>query len=74
MATEPDSLVLEHLRAIRSDIADARRRIGNIEQELVSQGRLLAILVEGQASGRARFAELEQRLDRIDKRLGLIDA
>lgn len=38
---------------------------------MVQQGRLIAILVDGQAHARARFAEIEVRLNRIEKRLEL---
>jgi tetrahydromethanopterin S-methyltransferase subunit G len=71
MAEPAENLVLEHLRAIRGEIGEIKRRIVNVETELVQQGRLIAILVDGQAHARARFAAIEARLGRIEKRLEL---
>jgi hypothetical protein len=59
------TLILEHLRAIRGsvertehDIKDLRFRVGQIEQTLVHHS--------------LRFDRLEGRLDLIERRLGLI--
>lgn len=73
MADDANNLVLEHLRAIRGDTGELRRRFANIEAQLVQQGRLIAILVDGQNHLRSRFAEVETRIDRIAARLGLIE-
>jgi predicted nucleic acid-binding Zn-ribbon protein len=73
MTAELDNLILEHLRALRGDIADVKRRMANIETELVQQGRLLALLVDGQSHTRGRMAELETRIERIERRLELRD-
>ena len=67
MAGDPDSLILEHLRVIRGsvermehDIKDLKFRVGQIEQTLVHHN--------------SRFDRLEERLEHIEKRLGLVDA
>jgi septal ring factor EnvC (AmiA/AmiB activator) len=74
MAGETENLVLEHLRAIRADIADVKRdmrefreRLGHIENQM--------------ASHYALYATLSTRLDRvvedvqlIKRRLDLVDA
>lgn len=73
MTDEPSNLVLEHLRAIRDDLTDVRRRLGNIEIEAAQHSRLMSVLIDGQSHHRIRFAELEQRLERVERRLGLID-
>jgi tetrahydromethanopterin S-methyltransferase subunit G len=72
MTDAAENLVLEHLRAIRTDIGELKRRVSNIDTELVQQGRLLAILVDGQTHVRGRMAELEMRLDRVEQRLELV--
>ena len=67
MAGDPDSLILEHLRVIRGsvermehDIKDLKFRVGQIEQTLVHHN--------------SRFDRIEERLEHIEKRLGLVDA
>jgi hypothetical protein len=73
MTADVENLILEHLRAVRGDIADVKRRVAHIETELVQQGRLLALLVDGQSHTRGRIAELETRIERIERRLELRD-
>jgi predicted nucleic acid-binding Zn-ribbon protein len=72
MTDEPHSLILEHLRAIRSsqdrtehDIRDLKFRVGQVEQTLAQHGTTLAHYS-------SRFDRLEDRLDRIEKRLGFV--
>jgi hypothetical protein len=69
MTADVENLILEHLRAVSGDIADMKRRMANFETELVQQGRLLALLVEGQSHTRGRMAEYEARLERVERRL-----
>lgn len=73
MADEPANLILEHLRAIRDWQTDHTRRFENLESVIISHGKLLSILVDGKTDHDARFSELEQRLDRIERRLDLVD-
>lgn len=72
--SEIDNLVLEHLRAIRSDLSgvkadlkDVRFRIGSLER---GQAELQVTL----AHHLQRFDRLEDRIERIESRLGLVDA
>ena len=67
MPGDADSLILEHLRVIRGsvermehDIKDLKFRVGQIEQTLVHHN--------------SRFDRIEERLEHIEKRLGLVDA
>ncbi len=67
MTDEVPNLIVEHLRAIRGsvermeyDIKDLKFRTGQIEQTMVHHS--------------LRFDRLEARLERIEKRLGLVDA
>jgi tetrahydromethanopterin S-methyltransferase subunit G len=71
MTEAAENLVLEHPRAIRSDLGELKRRVPNIETEFVQQGRMLALLVDGQSPTRGRMAEIEVRLDRVERRLEL---
>jgi archaellum component FlaC len=66
MANETENLVLEHLRAIRStvermaeDVHDLKVRMTNVEEGLAGVNR--------------RLDRLELRVERIEKRLGLVE-
>ncbi len=81
MAEEPDNLVLEMLRAIRVDIstmketlADHGQRLSRIELGLAGVRRDPAHDAERVAHVQWRLDQVFERLDRIDKRLGLIEA
>jgi predicted nucleic acid-binding Zn-ribbon protein len=67
MATETDSLVLQHLSAIREqfDLTNDRlleltQRVGSIEVQIAN----LSVRVD----------RIDARLDRVERRLGLIEA
>ncbi len=62
-----DSLVLEHLRAIR---ATRGRHTDNL---LEIKGRL-GLLEQQYASISTRVDRIDTRLDRVERRLGLVDA
>jgi hypothetical protein len=66
MASEPDSLVLQHLRAIREQIdlvndrlLELTQRVGSIEVQI--------------ANVSVRVDRIDARLDRVERRLGLIE-
>ncbi len=67
MTEEPHNLILDQLRAIRGsqermehDIKDVKFRVGQVEQTLVHHS--------------SRFDRIEDRLEHIEKRLGLVEA
>lgn len=64
---EPESLILQHLRAIREQldnmsdrVLEFTRRMGNVEVQLAS----LSVRVD----------RIDARLDRVEHRLGLVEA
>jgi type II secretory pathway predicted ATPase ExeA len=71
MANEVDNLILEHLRALRGDNAEVKRRLGNLEIEVARLGKLVAVVIDGQQHILARMAEFEARFERIERRLEL---
>jgi hypothetical protein len=73
MTENVDNLVLEHLRAIRGELGEVKRRVANIEIELNQMSRMMALLVEGQTHVRTRMTEFEARLERVERRLELRD-
>jgi septal ring factor EnvC (AmiA/AmiB activator) len=67
MASEPENLVLEHLRSIRAGVDALRHDVREIKK---TQAAVLQVL----ASHEARLQHIEDRLDRIERRLELTDA
>jgi hypothetical protein len=80
MAEETPNIVLEHLRAIRADLHDMRSRIDvssdrlePIELSMVGLRRDQAGDAENVAYLGARIDKLNDEIDRIKRRLELID-
>jgi ABC-type uncharacterized transport system ATPase subunit len=71
MAEAPENLVLEHLRAIRGDIAKLSNRVDHLATGQSIMQDQLAVLVRQGVHHETRFADIEARLDRIEKRLEL---
>jgi hypothetical protein len=73
-----DNLVLELLRAIRADMAEMRTEQREQRGRLGAIERALAHIERDGAEHRAelggRFDRILDRLDRIERRLGLVDA
>lgn len=67
MANEPEHLILEHLRAIRGDIAKLDVRVKEIAS---TQSAMLQIL----ANQGSRLDRIDEHLETIEKRLGLVEA
>ena len=72
--TEPDNVVLQHLRAIRDQLdtlnqrqIETMQRVGGLEVQVANLGGQMANLS-------VRVDRIDARLDRVEKRLGLIEA
>jgi uncharacterized coiled-coil protein SlyX len=78
MATEPENLVLEHLRLIRNDIRDFRQEVrgdlGDLKFRMTAVEQQVATLNGSFAGQSLRIDRIEQRLDRIERRLNLVEA
>ena len=70
---EPDSLVLDHLRAIRGDMAKMADWMHTISVEMTAMRQHLAGIVTIQEHDHGDIAGIKARLDRIEKRLELAD-
>ncbi|MGQ0621511.1 MAG: hypothetical protein ACT4QA_16585 [Panacagrimonas sp.] len=75
-----ESLVLEHLRAIRSDLGAVREnqsdhghRLTRIEASIAGVRREQALDAEAVAHVEARFDRMTDRIDRIERRLDLVE-
>jgi len=73
LTAEIDSLVLEHLRAIRADIADLKREVSGNSVQLSALGQQVAGLSVAVYGGKSDMDEVKRRIDRIERRLELND-
>jgi hypothetical protein len=67
MANEAENLVLEHLRAIRADISEMKLKVDELA------GSYAGLLKIAASQGDA-IVRLDRRVERIEKRLELVDA
>lgn len=74
MTADIENLVLEHLRAIRADMADVKLRVTQIDIQLSAMGQQLAGLTSAVYSGKSDMDDLRRRIERIEKRLELNDS
>ena len=70
---EPDNLVLEHLRAIRGEIAKLADWMQTMSTEMTAMRHHLFGAITTQNHDHVDIAEIKVRLDRIEKRLELVD-
>lgn len=61
-----ENLIIEHLRAIRGDLASLSERVGFIESDMGSLKSDMATML-------GRYFSLDARVGRIEKRLGIIN-
>lgn len=73
MTENTENLVLENLRAIRSDIAELKDRMDRIELRLSAIEQTLGHLFALAGSDRETVSALARRIDRIERRLELHD-
>lgn len=71
--TEPESIILEHLRAIRSDIAKMADGMQTMSAEMTAMRQHLSGVVTIQEHDHSDIASIKSRLDRIERRLELTD-
>ena len=73
MAEEPDNLVLEHLRAMRADVAAIREENRDMKARQAAVEDMFAFLVSAITRMQHSIDRLTERTERIERRLGLID-
>ncbi|MEO1716193.1 MAG: hypothetical protein AAFR76_03685 [Planctomycetota bacterium] len=74
MSDEPTDLVLELLRAIRSDVTDLKAGQRELKQELISIRKQVHGLAGDGLRRETNIAAMQVDLDRIKARLDLSDA
>jgi hypothetical protein len=70
---EPTDLVLEHLRAIRAEMGRMAHDIRGLRTEMISMRQHMAGAVTIQELDHTDIAAMKVRLDRIERRLELVD-
>ena len=70
---EPDNLVLEHLRAIRTEMGKMADYMQTLSVEMTALRQHLAGVVTLQDHDHGDIAGIKHRLDRIERRLELTD-
>lgn len=68
-----ENLVLEHLRAIRLDMARLADSMRTMQTEMSAMRQHLAGVVTLQEHDHGDIAALKSRVDRIEKRLDLVE-
>jgi hypothetical protein len=74
MSGDIDNIILEHLRLIRSDMADFRNDLRDMKARFSSMESYISTLHGDQARSGIRIDNLEERINRLEKRTGLLDA
>jgi tetrahydromethanopterin S-methyltransferase subunit G len=78
MSDEPENLVLNLLRAIRADVTEIRADLQEVKRRLttleIQVGNLVATEESHYAQVMQRMDRHEARLDRMERRLELVDA
>jgi hypothetical protein len=73
MSDNVNNIILEHLRAIRSDIAKLSEKVDNLTRNDVSTKQHLSAFMGQESVQDSRLALLDMRLERIERRLELVD-
>jgi phage shock protein A len=74
MTEQPIDLVLELLRVMRSDISEIRTDIRDVKARIGSIESYIATLHGDQARAALKMDDLTARVERLEKRTGLVDA
>ena len=73
MNEKVEHLMLEHLRAIRSDMAKMADSMRTMQTEMTAMRQHLAGVVTIQEHDHGDIASLKVRLDKIERRLEIVD-
>ena len=71
MTADIESLVLEHLRAIRADLADLKREVVSNTLQIAALGQQVAGLTTAVYGGKSDLEDMKRRVERIERRLEL---
>jgi septal ring factor EnvC (AmiA/AmiB activator) len=74
MTADIESLVLEHLRAIRATLADHSEQLAQLNVQISAMGQQLGALTTAIYGGKSDLDNLKRRVERIERRLELSDS
>jgi hypothetical protein len=74
MTKPSDNIVLEHLRAIRADTLDLKGDLRDVKARLASIESYIATLHTDQTRTGIRLDDVVSRIERLEKRTGLVEA
>jgi len=66
-----ETLLLELIKALRADVAKLSSQMLHLTEEVHASNAHVAAIVKSDLNQNVRFAELEARLDKIEKQLEL---
>jgi tetrahydromethanopterin S-methyltransferase subunit G len=69
-----EDLILEVLKRIQADVAETRRKVDSIEMRLSAHDDHLRGLMTSSVGIQGELNQLNGRVDRIERRLDLVDA
>ncbi len=72
MTENVENLILEHLKAIRHDLAKVSARLDDLTVRVTSLESHVANLLRDVLRMNARFDQFDARLERIERRLELV--
>ena len=64
---EPDNIILEHLRALRTDMAAMREDVREVKTRLTSVERSIAAMYADKAELNDRYDRIVRRIERIER-------
>jgi hypothetical protein len=73
MAEQVDNLVLEHLRALRSDMRDVKESLRFLTIRFSAMEGHLAAQHVSEVGQNTEIDRIKERLDRVERRLELVD-
>ena len=73
MNEKVENLILEHLRIMRADMSSMKEDMGTMRAEMLIIRQHMAGLLGSQTLHDGEIASIKVRLDRIEKRLELVD-
>jgi len=74
MTGDTENLILEHLRALRAGDTEIKGELRDIKARLASIESYIATLHGDQARTAVSLDELEERVQRLEQRTGLVEA
>ena len=73
MPNVTNELILEHLKAMRSDMGDMKDEMRLMKDEMIAMKKMVGSLVMQDLNRDDEMAHVRKRLDRIEARLELVE-